>query len=568
MGKIAFLIVFAFCINLCAQIRGTSKTGRLKQKKETIQDNLPPEITLIQPLAKNGDELTVNSSTFRITGRVEDASPVKSLRLNTQVLKLDDKNTFSLDCTLQTGLNSFLITATDEKDNSSSIAFSVNLKARNDPPLISILEPVPDLNNEVKVKEKSLVIRISATDKDGIKEVRINNQKARLLGKTEYYINLSLNDGINPVTIRATDKKGFSSECSFSIVTNIDKAGPLISILEPIVSRGIKIVRKSETVMIKGKAEDESGVSEVLVNNIKASLSPDGTFSLNMFLKAGDNKVLIKALDKNLNATVDTFTVTRKMADLLTGGRYFALVIGINSYSGYWPALRCAVNDAKEICEVLKDRYRFDSVITILDKEATRRNIMQCLEWLSTNLNKDDNLLIFYAGHGQFNKVLNKGYWVPVDATINSVADYVANSEVRTFLAGIPSRHTLLITDACFAGDIFRGSKGESLAFDPNNMDKYYREVYRRQSRLALTSGGIEEVQDDGKEGHSIFTFYLLKALKENKSRYMDSSQLYNDLRIGVANNSEQTPMLQVVKDTYDEGGQFIFVLQEGNDPE
>jgi hypothetical protein len=48
----------------------------------------------------------------------------------------------------------------------------------------------------------------------------------------------------------------------------------------------------------------------------------------------------------------------------------------------------------------------------------------------------------------------------------------------------------------------------------------------------------------------------------------MDSSQLYNDLRIGVANNSEQTPMLQVVKDTYDEGGQFIFVLQEGNDPE
>ncbi|MCU7490618.1 MAG: caspase family protein [Ignavibacteria bacterium] len=563
MGKIILLLVFAFCINVYAQIKGTSRTGRLKSKKEIVTDNIPPEITLKEPEVDNGGEISVNSGKLSIRGEVKDSGPIKSLRLNEQMLSLAADNSFSTEYTLQEGLNSFLLTATDANNNSSSITFSINLKARNEPPSISILEPVPNSSNEASVKEKKAVVRVNVTDKDGIKEVRINKQKARLLGKTEYYINLDLKDGLNPVQVVATDKKGAASDFSFSIITRIDKQGPKIKITEPLVSRGIKVIRKSETVMVRGRAEDENGVYEVSINNIKASLEPDGNFSLNMFLQVGDNKLTVKALDKNLNASIDTFTITRKLVDVLTGGRYFGLIIGINSYSGYWPSLRCAVNDAKEISKILKDRYRFDSVITILDKDATRRNIMQSLEWLSNNLNKDDNLLIFYAGHGQFNKVLNKGYWVPVDANVNSVADYIANSEVRTFLAGIPSRHTLLITDACFAGDIFRGGKGETVAFDPNNMDKYYREVYRRQSRLALTSGGVEEVQDNGKDGHSIFTYYLLKALKENKSRYMDASQLYNDLRIGVANNSEQTPMLQVVKDTYDEGGQFIFVLQE-----
>ncbi|MCU7498578.1 MAG: hypothetical protein HF309_04890 [Ignavibacteria bacterium] len=563
MGKIILLLVFAFCINVYAQIKGTSRTGRLKSKKEIVTDNIPPEITLKEPEVDNGGEISVNSGKLSIRGEVKDSGPIKSLRLNEQMLSLAADNSFSTEYTLQEGLNSFLLTATDAYNNSSSITFSINFKASNEPPSISILEPVPNSSNEASVKEKKAVVRVNVTDKDGIKEVRINKQKARLLGKTEYYINLDLKDGLNPVQVVATDKKGAASDFSFSIITRIDKQGPKIKITEPLVSRGIKVIRKSETVMVRGRAEDENGVYEVSINNIKASLEPDGNFSLNMFLQVGDNKLTVKALDKNLNASIDTFTITRKLVDVLTGGRYFGLIIGINSYSGYWPSLRCAVNDAKEISKILKDRYRFDSVITILDKDATRRNIMQSLEWLSNNLNKDDNLLIFYAGHGQFNKVLNKGYWVPVDANVNSVADYIANSEVRTFLAGIPSRHTLLITDACFAGDIFRGGKGETVAFDPNNMDKYYREVYRRQSRLALTSGGVEEVQDNGKDGHSIFTYYLLKALKENKSRYMDASQLYNDLRIGVANNSEQTPMLQVVKDTYDEGGQFIFVLQE-----
>ncbi|HSR18915.1 MAG TPA: caspase family protein, partial [Ignavibacteriaceae bacterium] len=374
---------------------------------------------------------------------------------------------------------------------------------------------------------------------------------------------VKLKNGTNEIIIKALDMNDQSSELHFKIVREKDKKGPDITIIEPSGSRGIKIIRKSEVTKVRGMAIDQNGVVKVTVNKQIAELSEAGEFSIDMYLQVGDNKIVVEAVDGNLNSSIETFNITRKLEDVITSGRYIGLVIGINSYEGYWPELENAVNDAEEVAEVLKENYRFDTVYTIFDKEATRRNIIQKFEMLTRNVNKDDNVLIFYAGHGQFNKALNKGYWVPVDAAENSVADYISNNDVKTFIGGIPSKHTLLITDACFSGDIFRGSKTESIPFDPNNMERYYKEVYRKLSRLALTSGGIEEVMDDGKDNHSIFTYYLIKALKENKLKYMDANQLFNEFRIAVTNNSEQTPMLQVIRVTDDEGGQFVFIKRD-----
>ncbi|MGE5680797.1 MAG: caspase family protein [Bacillota bacterium] len=566
MQKIIIFIIFALLTSMYApqtfaQVKGTSQTGSLRPKKTTA--NNPVRIVLTEPAVKNGEEINIENSSLAIRGKIEGNNQIKSLRINSQSVYLNNEdNTFYSDVKLQPGLNSFVITAIDENNSSSSFTFNVNSQALKTGVTINIIEPLLNSNNEVLVKEKSILVKVNIPEYKDIREVQINNKKANQIKKTDFYLNLKLSDGINLVNVKAIDKKGKITESAFRVIVDSDREGPVIHILEPVVSRGIKIVRKAETVLVKGKAEDKSGIYEVTINGVRTDLESDGTFSLNMFLALGENAIVVKALDNNLNGTIDTFYITRKLDDLIVAGKFYGLIIGINSYSGYWPPLKCALNDAQEVASVLKEKYGFDSVITILDQDATRRNILQKLEWFASNVTKEDNLLIFYAGHGQFNKTLNRGYWVPSDASSNSIADYIPNGEIRTFMAGIPARHILLITDACFGGDIFRG-KTESYAFDPNNMEKYYREVYKRQSRLALTSGGLEEVRDEGKEGHSIFTYYLLKALKDNKSRFMDAAQLYNELRIAVANNSDQTPILQAVKDTYDEGGQFIFVRRK-----
>jgi hypothetical protein len=238
-------------------------------------------------------------------------------------------------------------------------------------------------------------------------------------------------------------------------------------------------------------------------------------------------------------------------------GDYYALIIGIDKYQGSWTPLSNAVSDAKAVENVLRTRYKFDHFRTLLDQQATRENIIREMEWLVANVKERDNVFIYYSGHGEYKQALNKGYWVPADAQSTSTSNYISNSDIQTFLAGIRSKHTLLVSDACFSGDIFRGNT-VSVPFEDS--EKYYTEVHNLVSRQAITSGGVEPVMDGGQEGHSVFTYYFLKTLKANSSKFLDAGQLYNNIKIPVINNSEQSPKLSPIKNTGDEGGQFIFI--------
>lgn len=244
----------------------------------------------------------------------------------------------------------------------------------------------------------------------------------------------------------------------------------------------------------------------------------------------------------------------------LTIGRYHALIIGIDGYSGAWRPLQNAVNDAKAIENVLKSKYKFDQIRTLYNEQASRINIIKELEKLVSTVSPNDNVLIFYSGHGEFNKALNKGYWVPVDAADNSTSYYISNSDLQTYVSGINSKHTLLVSDACFSGDIFRGQDGK-VEFE--NTEKYFAKVNSLTSRKAITSGGIEPVMDGGKDNHSVFTYYLLKALEQNTAKYMDANYLFEKVKVPVVNNSEQIPNFSAIKNTGDEGGLFLFVLKQ-----
>jgi len=238
-------------------------------------------------------------------------------------------------------------------------------------------------------------------------------------------------------------------------------------------------------------------------------------------------------------------------------GKYYALIIGIDKYTGEWKALKNAVNDAKAIEQQLRDKYEFESIRTLFNEQATRTNILKEYEWLMANVHENDNLLIFYSGHGDYNETLQRGFWVPADATSSSVSGLISNTDIQSFLSGIKSKHTFLIADACFSGDIFRG---KTLTIPYENSFKYYNQIYSKPSRTALTSGGVEPVMDGGKDGHSVFTYYLLKSLNSNQNQFFDASQLYNDLKVAVINNSNQTPGFSPIVNTGDEGGQFIFI--------
>lgn len=307
------------------------------------------------------------------------------------------------------------------------------------------------------------------------------------------------------------------------------------------------------------------------LNSIDIKLKAEGAQ-----LEGLSEKTFTVALNQSVQTDevqdVQDFTLMRGSNDPLKGlkaakaiqevsvGRYFALIIGIDKYSGDWKPLKNAVNDAKAVSEKLTSSYEFQSIRTLYNEQATRTNILKEYEWLMANVRENDNLLIFYSGHGDYNESLQKGFWVPSDATSSSISGLISNTDIQAFLSGIKSKHTFLIADACFSGDIFRG---KTLTIPYENSFKYYNQIYSKPSRTALTSGGVEPVMDGGKDGHSVFTYYLLKSLTNNQNQFFDASQLYNDLKVAVINNSNQTPGFSPIVNTGDEGGQFIFIKKQ-----
>jgi hypothetical protein len=240
-------------------------------------------------------------------------------------------------------------------------------------------------------------------------------------------------------------------------------------------------------------------------------------------------------------------------------GEYYGLIIGIDQYSGEWPMLKNAMNDAKGVADLLSAKYVFQYMKTLYNKDATRDNILNQFEYLLKTVKPNDNVLIYYSGHGEYIENMDKGFWVPVDASAKSISKYISNEDIRAFLTGIKSKHTLLVTDACFSGDIFRG---KTMTIPYENSTKYYTKMYSLSSRKAITSGGIEPVMDKGKENHSIFAYYFLQALNNNKEKYFDAGQVFDFIKIPVVNNSYQTPAYNQIRNAGDEGGQFIFIMK------
>lgn len=231
--------------------------------------------------------------------------------------------------------------------------------------------------------------------------------------------------------------------------------------------------------------------------------------------------------------------------------KYHALLIGINDYNdARITSLEQPLSDANQLAEILISRYSFEAEnVTVLENPG-RAEVINALDQLAGFVNEHENLLIFYAGHGIWNSQLEQGYWLPADANQNSKANWLSNSTIRDYLRGIPAKHTLLISDACFSGGILKERAIQESS-------RAMLEMYRLPSRKAMTSGTMTTVPDK-----SVFMKYLLKSLGENESAMISADQLFRNFRIAVIHNSpvNQLPQYGPIREAGDEGGDFIFL--------
>ncbi len=196
-----------------------------------------------------------------------------------------------------------------------------------------------------------------------------------------------------------------------------------------------------------------------------------------------------------------------KGTPLVKSGKNYFLGVGINDYSAGWTILNNAVRDVERIAQILTDKYDFHTIDILTNDKATRLGILRQLRALQT-LTADDSLLIYYSGHGHLAK--EDGYWIPVNADVEDIDNYIPNAQLRGLIRAIPTRHTLLIADSCYSGSFFPESETKNMRGAADELEKY-------RSRWAFCSGRHDQKVSDGTAGtHSPFAEALITELERN----------------------------------------------------
>lgn len=324
---------------------------------------------------------------------------------------------------------------------------------------------------------------------------------------------------------------------------------------------------------LKGEVHWPEETLIVLVDKVQALSRGDGSFQQEVTLKEGLNRIEIVALTRDNRQHAKVIEVTYKggQAARQGGGKRYALLIGNQTYGGStgMPALTTPFSDIDALAKVLIRRYGFvtdaqlpdGSVLPLFLKDATRAQIEQTLFRLSQVAGAEDQVLIYYGGHGLFEDVTDTAFWVPSDAVAGVPPSYVSASGISEALLRLQAGSVVVISDSCYSGALMRGAAPEDWgAMTEADRTRVLARLEDKRSRVLITSGANEPVADGGGDGHSIFARALLTGLAEAKGP-VAAQELFDDYVYPIViGHAEQEPQYRPIAKSGHEGGDFVFV--------
>lgn len=273
---------------------------------------------------------------------------------------------------------------------------------------------------------------------------------------------------------------------------------PLKSIAFELTSGG---VMHNKTVQI-----EKNEFSKMISQRIRL-LEGENTIKLIVENEKGGKVSSSRSVLMGRDAIADAVDINRKD---------YALVFATDSYD-YFDDLVNPINDARTIESILKEKYGFQTEIV---ENATNDEILaKITEYNTRSFNPQDQLFVFFAGHGVFDETLGEGYVVASNSLPNDRgrSTYVSHILIRERLNNIKCEHIFLMMDVCFGGTIDPVlAKARALEDMDEAADKQFLvKKLTRHTRKYLTSGSKEYVSDGVPGKHSPFAEKFILALRE-----------------------------------------------------
>jgi uncharacterized caspase-like protein len=214
--------------------------------------------------------------------------------------------------------------------------------------------------------------------------------------------------------------------------------------------------------------------------------------------------------------------------------RKVAVLIGTDRYTDTRiPTLDNAANDARAVAATLQNALGYETLVL---ENATRAEILRTLNRLALQLEPQDSLVIYYAGHGEVVESTGQGYWQPADAVASDPTTWISNNDIGRLLAQFAPNQVALVSDSCFSGSLLGDERIRGI-----NVNSNPQELLQRRAAVVMTSGGNEPVFDAGRNGHSPFAWNLMRAI-ERVPNWRPGSNVFESVRFAVARELPQRP--------------------------
>ena len=230
----------------------------------------------------------------------------------------------------------------------------------------------------------------------------------------------------------------------------------------------------------------------------------------------------------------------------------FALIIGNEDYQSYQGGLNTEIDvsyaaiDAEIFSKYANQTLGIPKSNITLITNATAGQMKQAFAKMSKIAKAYDGeaeFVFYYAGHGLPDEITKKPYLMPVDVNGSDLSFAISLDEALNTLSENPSTRITVFIDACFTG----GGRNESLVASRGVKIRPKSPFVRGNLVMFAASSGNQSAFAFEEKAHGMFTYFLLKKLKETKGRvrfselseYLETQVAQNAI---VYNNKEQNP--------------------------
>lgn len=240
----------------------------------------------------------------------------------------------------------------------------------------------------------------------------------------------------------------------------------------------------------------------------------------------------------------------------------YALIIGNEDYARYQKGLdtetnvEFARNDASIFHEYVNKTLGVDEMNSYLLQDATTGEIYQKIDLISKLASKSGDqaeIIFYFAGHGLPDEQVRSPYLIPVDVTGTNLGAAIKLEEIYKKFAESGAGKITIFLDACFSG----GGRSTGLLAARSVKIKPKENLLMGNIVVFTASSGEQSALPYKKEQHGMFTYFLIKKLKDTRgnvtygelSDFISKNVSIQSLRI---NQKEQDPKINVSTEVED----------------